>query len=99
MSVNPKLLLYPSPPIFLLVILSLFSMSVSVFLLCQESIIWHHFLDSTYRWCWASLIAQLVRNPPAMQETPIGFLGQEDPLGKGWATQSSTLGLPWWLSR
>ena len=28
-------------------------------------------------------IAQLVKNPPAMQETPIQFLGQEDPLEKG----------------
>ena len=26
---------------------------------------------------------QLVRNPPAMQETPVQFLGQEDPLEKG----------------
>ena len=32
---------------------------------------------------WASLIAQLVKNPPAMQETPIPFLGWEDPLEKG----------------
>ena len=32
---------------------------------------------------WASLIAQLVKNPPAMQETMVGFLGQEDPLEKG----------------
>ena len=31
----------------------------------------------------ASLIAQLVKNLPAMQETPILFLGQEDPLEKG----------------
>ena len=31
----------------------------------------------------ASLIAQLVKNPPAMQETPVRFLGQEDPLEKG----------------
>jgi len=30
-----------------------------------------------------SLIAQLVKNPPAMQETPVQFLGQEDPLEKG----------------
>ena len=30
----------------------------------------------------ASLVAQLV-NPPAMQETPVRFLGQEDPLEKG----------------
>ena len=28
-------------------------------------------------------IAQLVKNPPAMQETPVQFLGQEDPLEKG----------------
>ena len=27
---------------------------------------------------WASLIAQLVKNPPAMQETPVRFLGRED---------------------
>ena len=29
-----------------------------------------------------SLIAQLVKNLPAMQETPVQFLGQEDPLEK-----------------
>ena len=32
---------------------------------------------------WASLIAQLVKNPPAMQETPVRILGQEDAAGKG----------------
>ena len=31
---------------------------------------------------WASLIAQLIKNPPAMQETLVQFLGQEDPLEK-----------------
>ena len=31
----------------------------------------------------ASLIAQLVKNPPVMQETPVQFLGWEDPLEKG----------------
>ena len=30
-----------------------------------------------------SLVAQLVKNPPAMQETLVRFLGQEDPLKKG----------------
>ena len=30
-----------------------------------------------------SLVAQLVKNPPAMQDTPVQFLGQEDPLAKG----------------
>ena len=32
---------------------------------------------------WASLIAQLVKSLPAMQEIPVQFLGQEDPLEKG----------------
>ena len=45
----------------------------------------------------ASLIAQLVKNPPAMQETPVRFLGQEDPLEKRQAIHTSILGLPWWL--
>ena len=35
-----------------------------------------------------SLIAQLVKNLPAMQETPVRFLGREDPLEKGQATHS-----------
>ena len=29
-----------------------------------------------------SLVAQMVKNPPAMQETPVQFLGREDPLEK-----------------
>ena len=32
---------------------------------------------------WASLVAQLVKNPPEMQETPVRLLSQEDPLEKG----------------
>ena len=43
-------------------------------------------------------LAQPVRNLPAMQETPLWFLGWEDPLEKGYATHSSILGFPWWLS-
>ena len=43
------------------------------------------------------LVAQLVKNPPAMQETPVWFLGREDPLEKGKATHFSILGLPLWL--
>ena len=31
----------------------------------------------------ASLVVYLVKNLPAMQETPVGFLGWEDPLEKG----------------
>ena len=32
---------------------------------------------------WAFLVAQLVKNLPTMQETPVRFLGQEDPLERG----------------
>ena len=34
-------------------------------------------------------MAQMVKNPPAMQETQIRYLGREDPLEKGKATHSS----------
>ena len=40
---------------------------------------------------------QLVKNPPAMQETWVPSLGWEDPLEKGKATHSSILGFPLWL--
>ena len=45
----------------------------------------------------SSLIAQLVKNLPAMQEIPVRFLGWEDPLKKGKATHSSILAwrIPW----
>ena len=36
-------------------------------------------------------MAQIVKNPPAMQETPVQSLGLEDPLEKGMATHSSIL--------
>ena len=36
-------------------------------------------------------MAQMVENPPAMPETWVQFLGQEDPLEKGMATHSSIL--------
>ena len=32
---------------------------------------------------WASLVAQLGKNPPAMRETRVQLLGREDPLEKG----------------
>ena len=45
----------------------------------------------------ASLVAQLVKNPPAMQETWVQSLDWEDPLEKGKATLSSILAwrIPW----
>ena len=40
---------------------------------------------------WASLIAQLIKNLPVMQETQVRFLGWEDPLEKEMATHSRIL--------
>ena len=39
----------------------------------------------------SSLVAQMVKNLPAMQETQVWSLGQEDPLEKGKVTHSSIL--------
>ena len=45
---------------------------------------------------WTSLVAQLVKNPPAMWETWVRSLGWEDPLEKGKSTQSSMAWrIPW----
>ena len=46
---------------------------------------------------WASLVAQTVKNPPALQETWVQPLGWEDPLEKATATHSSILAqrIPW----
>ena len=46
---------------------------------------------------WASLVAQLVKNPPAMWETWVRSLGWEEPLEKGKAIHSSILAwrIPW----
>ena len=43
------------------------------------------------QYSWASLVAQLVKIPPAMQETWVRSLGQEDPLEKEMAIHSSIL--------
>ena len=44
-----------------------------------------------YKNCWASLVAQMVKNSPAMQETWVQSLGWEDGLEKGMATHSRIL--------
>ena len=43
------------------------------------------------QYSWVSLVAQLVKNPPAMRETWVQSLGWEDPLEKGTVTYSSIL--------
>ena len=49
------------------------------------------------QYSWAYLVAQLVKNPPAMQETWVRSLGWEDSLEKGKATHFSILAwrIPW----
>ena len=61
---------------------------------CDSSIPALHVMYSAY---WDFLIAQLVKNPPVMQETWVWSLGWEDPLEKGMATHSSILArrIPW----
>ena len=53
--------------------------------------------NSALELSWVSLVAQLVKNLPAMQETWVRPLGWEDPLEKGMATHSSILAwrIPW----
>ena len=50
-----------------------------------------------FQYSWASLVAQLVKNLPAMWETWVRSLGWEDPLEKGMATLSIILAwrIPW----
>ena len=49
------------------------------------------------QYSWASLVAQLVKNPPVIQETWVRSLGWEDPLEKGKAIYSCILAwrIPW----
>jgi len=49
------------------------------------------------QYSWASLVAWLVNNTPAMRETWVQSLGWEDPLEEGMATHSSILAwrIPW----
>ena len=54
-------------------------------------------LGNPLQYSWSSLVAQLVKNPPAMWDTWVQSLGWEDPLEKGMATHSSILAWrsPW----
>ena len=53
--------------------------------------------DEVHGFSRTSLLAQWVKNPPAMQETQVRSLSQEDPLEKEMATHSSILAcrIPW----
>ena len=45
---------------------------------------------------WASLVTQMVKNLPAVQEAQVRSLSQEDPLEEGMATHLSILA--WWTT-
>ena len=49
------------------------------------------------QYSWVTLVAQLIKNLPAIQETLVWSLGRKDPLEKKTATHSSTLAwrIPW----
>ena len=61
---------------------------------CNCVLVWTFF---GIAFLWVSLMAQMVKLLPAMQETWVPSLGQEDPLEKEMATYSSTLAwkIPW----
>ena len=63
---------------------------------CGSRVVLHVLTGTTSR-IWASQVALVVKNPPAMQETWVQSLGWEDPLEKGMATHSSILAwrIPW----
>ena len=50
-----------------------------------------HGIGHPLQYSWVSLVAQMVKNPPEMQETCVQSLGWEDPLEEGMATHSSIL--------
>ena len=55
---------------------------------CVSVCVFNLFYGKDHVWCWASLVAQMVKNTPEMQETKVQSLGWEDPLEKGMATHS-----------
>ena len=83
--------------------LNMFSirMVVTQFYTCEKLIKLSTYDLYTYDYCiyvmWASLVAQRLKRLPAMRETWVRSLGQEDPLEKEMATHSSILAwrIPW----
>ena len=65
-----------------------------MFKLFFDTLVENKYMELDY---WASLVAQLVKNLPAMQETWVRSLSREDTLEKGKATHSSILArrIPW----
>ena len=71
--------------LYSVVLLSAVQQSESVICVCISLLFWISFLFRV------SLVVELVKNPPAMQEPWVQSLGWKDPLEKGMATRSSIL--------
>ena len=61
----------------------------------SDSLSYIYMCTYIYTNIWASLVAQLVKNPPTMQEAPVGFLGLGKSPGERVGYPPSILGLPW----
>ena len=61
----------------------LYKQSKTVQITYLTSFYFYFLFPYSYFLIWASLIAQVIKNQPVMQETPVQFLGKEDPLEKG----------------
>ena len=86
------------PKFLILQILGIFIFVLSIPLCCAVvKFLFLNDLIDFYSLLLVYLIAQLIKNLPAMQETLVRFLGQEDLLEKGKATHSSFLDrrIPW----
>ena len=91
---------FPSPPIPIKQLFWLLTVYISLpafVLYINKSFNSFVFGFSSSMSCGASLVAQTVRNPPAVRETWVWSLGWEDPLEEGTATHSSILAwrIPW----
>ena len=72
-----------------------------LFLACVKLILYSTKVCIFISLTWASLVTQMVKHLPAMQETWVQSLGREDPLEKEMETHSSTLAwkIPWMEKR
>ena len=72
-------------------------LSIYIYLYLSIYLSIYIYIYKIYVYIWASLVAQLVKTLPAMQETQVWSLGWEDPLEKEMATHSNILAwrIPW----
>ena len=78
-----------------LFLIPFFSFRIFVYLDASDTLC--NMFIALYMHIWASLVAQMVKNLSAMQETQVRFLSHEGPPEKGMATHSSILAwkIPW----